>query len=56
MAIAGGALVVVQGQLADAFGLQMSFVLTALCELYVLFYAVWGCKPTHAGREQSLDS
>ena len=56
MAIAGGALVVVQGQLADAFGLQMSFVLTALCELYVLFYAVWGCKPTHTGREQSLDS
>jgi FHS family L-fucose permease-like MFS transporter len=48
MAIAGGALVVVQGQLADAYGLQASFLLTAVCELYVLFYALWGCK-TKAG-------
>lgn len=43
-AIAGGALVVVQGWLADKFGLQPSFLLTAACELYVLFYAVWGCR------------
>jgi MFS transporter, FHS family, L-fucose permease len=48
MAIAGGALVVVQGWLADIYGLQTSFLLTAACELYVLFYAVWGAKPTHA--------
>ena len=48
MAIAGGALVIVQGWLADHYGLQMSFLLTAACELYVLFYAVWGAKPTHA--------
>lgn len=47
MAIAGGALVVVQGWLADRFGLQASFLLTAACELYVLFYALWGSKPTH---------
>ena len=46
MAIAGGALVIVQGWLADAYGLQMSFLLTAACELYVLFYALWGAKPT----------
>lgn len=46
MAIAGGALVVVQGWLADLYGLQLSFLLTALCELYVLFYALWGSKPT----------
>lgn len=44
MAIAGGALVVVQGWLADRYGLQASFLLTAACELYVLFYALWGCK------------
>ncbi|NML05828.1 sugar MFS transporter [Sphingomonas sp. G-3-2-10] len=44
MAIAGGALVVVQGQLADMYGLQASFLLTAVCELYVLFYALWGCR------------
>jgi FHS family L-fucose permease-like MFS transporter len=48
MAIAGGALVVVQGWLADTFGLQMSFLLTAACELYVLFYALWGARPTNA--------
>jgi FHS family L-fucose permease-like MFS transporter len=44
MAIAGGSLVVVQGWLADTFGLQRSFLLTAACELYVLFYAIWGSK------------
>ena len=46
MAIAGGALVVVQGWLADTFGLQNSFLLTAACELYILFYALWGSRPT----------
>jgi FHS family L-fucose permease-like MFS transporter len=46
MAIAGGALVVVQGWLADRYGLQLSFLLTAACELYVLFYALWGARPT----------
>ena len=46
MAIAGGALVVVQGWIADAYGLQLSFLLTAACEIYVLFYALWGCRPT----------
>ncbi len=45
MAIAGGALVIVQGWLADRYGLQASFLLTAACELYVLFYALWGSKP-----------
>ena len=46
MAIAGGALVIVQGKLADMYGLQWSFLLTAACELYILFYALWGSKPT----------
>lgn len=48
MAIAGGALVVVQGWLADEYGLQNSFWLTVACELYVLFYALWGSRPTNA--------
>ncbi len=48
MAIAGGALVAVHGWLADHYGLQQSFLLTAVCELYILFYAVWGSKPTNA--------
>jgi FHS family L-fucose permease-like MFS transporter len=52
MAIAGGALVVVQGQIADAYGLQISFLLTAVCELYVLFYALWGCKPTGGAQDK----
>ncbi|WP_368563792.1 sugar MFS transporter [Pseudoxanthomonas sp. UTMC 1351] len=46
MAIAGGALVVVQGWLADRYGLQQAFLLTAVCELYVLFYALWGARTT----------
>lgn len=46
MAIAGGALVFVQGKWADAYGLQSSFIITAVCELYILFYAIWGSKPT----------
>jgi FHS family L-fucose permease-like MFS transporter len=48
MAIAGGALVVGQGWLADRFGLQNSFLLTAACEVYILFYAVWGTKQKEA--------
>lgn len=46
MAIAGGALVILHGWLADTIGLQLSFLLTAACELYVLFYAVWGARMT----------
>jgi FHS family L-fucose permease-like MFS transporter len=48
MSIAGGALVFIQGNIADRYGIQWGFIVTALCELYVLFYAVWGCKPTNA--------
>lgn len=44
-AIAGGALVVVQGWLADVAGLQNSFWLTAACEVYILWYALRGAKP-----------
>jgi len=51
MGIAGGALVIAQGWLADLYGLQISFLLPAVCELYVLFYAVWGARPTHAYEE-----
>lgn len=56
MAIAGGALVVVQGKLADMYGLQASFLLTAACELYVLFYALWGCKTTGAQMHVASDT
>jgi FHS family L-fucose permease-like MFS transporter len=46
MAIAGGALVFVQGWLADAYGIQLSFVLTIACELFVLFYALGPARRT----------
>jgi FHS family L-fucose permease-like MFS transporter len=46
-AIAGGALVIAQGWLADHFGLQNSFWLTVACEIYVIFYALWGSRPTN---------
>lgn len=48
MAIAGGSLVIVQGWLADRFGLQVSFFLTVACEFYTLFYALWGSRVTAA--------
>ena len=56
MAIAGGALVVVQGMLADKYGLQISFLLTAVCELYVLFYALWGSKVTAEEEPVALEA
>jgi MFS transporter, FHS family, L-fucose permease len=43
-AIAGGAIVVLHGSLADVIGIQQSFLITAACELFVLFYAIWGCR------------
>lgn len=45
-AIAGGALVVVQGWLADKVGLQNSFWLTVACEVYILWYALRGARVT----------
>lgn len=44
MSIAGGALVFIQGNIADAWGLNWAFAVTALCSLYVLFYALWGAR------------
>jgi FHS family L-fucose permease-like MFS transporter len=54
MAIAGGALSDLQGVIADHYSLQISFLLPAACYLYVLFYALWGSKPTHAETELSV--
>ena len=46
MSIAGGALVFIQGSIADRYGIQPAFLVTAACELYVLFYALWGYRVT----------
>ncbi len=48
MSIAGGALASLQGKIGDLYGLHWGFLVTAGCALYVLFYALWGAKPTHA--------
>ncbi len=54
MSIAGGALVFIQGNIADAFGIQSAFYVTAICELYVLFYALKGCKPNAARPQEAF--
>jgi FHS family L-fucose permease-like MFS transporter len=46
LSIAGGALVFINGRVADHFGINWAFLITAACELYVLFYALWGSRPT----------
>ena len=53
MSIAGGALVFIQGNIADRFGIQWAFLVTTACELYVLFYALWGSRPTGVQLDQS---
>jgi FHS family L-fucose permease-like MFS transporter len=46
MAIVGGAVLpVIQGVIADQFGLHHAFVLPAVCYLYILFYALSGSRP-----------
>ncbi|WP_137679968.1 sugar MFS transporter [Aurantiacibacter suaedae] len=55
-AIAGGALVAIQGLLADMYGLQNSFWLIVACEIYVLWYAFYGSKPTGNVAETNLTS
>jgi FHS family L-fucose permease-like MFS transporter len=45
MAIVGGAVLpVIQGAIADQFGLHHAFVLPVICYLYLLFYALSGSK------------
>jgi MFS transporter, FHS family, L-fucose permease len=48
MAIAGGAFSALQGVLADRIGLQLSYLLPAACYVYVLGYALWGCRGDYA--------
>ncbi len=43
MAIVGGAVIpVLQGALADTIGIQLAFILPALCYLYIVYYALQG--------------
>lgn len=50
MAIVGGALVpLLQGLMADNMGLQISFILPAVCYVYILFYGLKGYQPKEPG-------
>ncbi len=43
MAIIGGAIIpLLQGILADAYGIQLAFLLPASCYLYIIFYGFKG--------------
>lgn len=45
MAIVGGAILPpLQGRLADSVGIQASFIIPAICYLYILFYGASGSK------------
>jgi FHS family L-fucose permease-like MFS transporter len=47
MAIVGGAILpVLQGALADRIGIHHAFIIPAICYLYILYYALWGSRPT----------
>jgi FHS family L-fucose permease-like MFS transporter len=54
LSIAGGALVFINGKVADHFGIHWAFLITALCELYVLAYALWGARTTKALAPEQL--
>jgi len=45
LAIVGGAILPLgQGMLADSIGLQESFILPALCYLFIAYYGIWGSR------------
>jgi FHS family L-fucose permease-like MFS transporter len=45
LAIVGGAIVpVIQGAIADAVGLQLSFILPMMCYLFIIFYGLVGSQ------------
>ncbi len=49
MAIVGGAIIpVIQGAIADQFGLHHGFFLPVICYLYILHFALSGSKPNSA--------
>lgn len=54
MAIVGGAILpLIQGVLADQFGIQHAFFVPAICYLYILFYALRGSKPNSELKAQA---
>ena len=51
MAIVGGAIIpVIQGAIADQFGIHHAYLLPVICYLYILFYALKGSTPNSERR------
>ena len=47
MAIVGGAILpYLEGAIADRIGIHHAFIIPAICYLYILYYALWGSRPT----------
>jgi FHS family L-fucose permease-like MFS transporter len=54
MAIVGGAVLpLIQGALADRFGLHHAFVLPVICYAYIFFYALSGSRPNSERYEKA---
>lgn len=52
LAIVGGAILpLAQGVLADSIGVQLAFVLPAICYLFIAYYGLSGSKPLVTGKE-----
>jgi MFS transporter, FHS family, L-fucose permease len=48
-AIVGGAIIpLAEGAIADRVGIQLAFILPALCYIYIAFYGFIGSRPTRA--------
>jgi FHS family L-fucose permease-like MFS transporter len=46
MAIVGGAILpLIQGMIADHFGIHHAFLIPLICCVYILFYALNGSRP-----------
>jgi FHS family L-fucose permease-like MFS transporter len=57
MAIVGGAIIpVLVGALADRIGIHHSFLLPAICYLYIVYYGFKGSRPVHAGFGRKVES
>ncbi|MGY0040093.1 hypothetical protein [Pedobacter sp. NJ-S-72] len=55
MAILGGAILpLIQGSIADSNGIQSSFILPALCYLYILIFGVYCAKRGHGENEKAV--
>jgi len=55
MAIVGGAILpVIQGAIADQFGLHHAFMLPVICYLYILYYGLSGSRPNSKRSARAL--